>query len=204
MVDLKEHCIKRNIVKRGGESGSLETLLEKSTGLYLPKDEQYRKSDDWECTVLSEGHLNYAAMDVYASRIIFQRTSELAPITGVEFTTPPGTRVALLAQEGGSPIAYGTIADPQPTVFGRLRVKTPTRSRLLINISTVIVPSAVMILHQPPRREAGRTKANALTLSQLQDAAGLNPLQVVSPNSLLEFDCRGNENVVEVSAYSET
>lgn len=131
VIDLKEHCIKRGVIKRSGESGSLEALLEKSTGLYLPKDEQYRRSDNWERPHLNEGHLNYAAMDVFTSRVIFEKTAELAPITGVEFTTPTGTCVALLAQEGGNPIAFGSIADPQPTLFGRIRVKTATRSRLL-------------------------------------------------------------------------
>lgn len=71
IIDLKEHCINHNIIKCG-DSGTLETLLEKTMGLYLPKYEQYRKSENWEQPHLNDGLLNYAAMDVYASRLIFK------------------------------------------------------------------------------------------------------------------------------------
>lgn len=61
---------------------------------------------------------------------------------------------------------------------------------LLITVSTIIVPSAVAILHRPPRGVSGKTKVDALTLRQLQEAAGSGALQIVSPTFLLEFDSR--------------
>lgn len=199
VVDLKEHCISRRIIKRG-ESGSLETLLEKSTRQYLPKDEQFRKCDDWECPHLSAGLINYAVMDVYASRLIFQAATQLTSIIQIDFNTAPKTRVTLFAQEGGGPIAYGYISDPQPTSFGSIRIKTSTRSRLLVTIDTITVPSAIALLHKPRQQDdsvhvrltgASKTKANSLTLHQMQDALGPPELlQIVSPLNLLQLDCR--------------
>ena len=112
-------------------------------------------------------------MDVFASQVIFEKTSELAPIACINFDTPARTRVALLAQEGGGPIAFGIVSDPQLSVFGSIRVKTATCNQLLITVNTIIVPSAVGIFHWPPRGVSGKTKANALTLCQLQEAAGI-------------------------------
>ncbi|KAJ3505980.1 hypothetical protein NLJ89_g7126 [Agrocybe chaxingu] len=169
-IDLKEHCIRRGITKRE-ESGSLERLLEKTVKLFISKNECFRKCDDWERNHLHPDLLEYAVLDVYASRLIFEETLRIIPISQVEFQTAPGTAVTLLAQEGGNPIAYGQIADPQPVSWGGILVKTASQNRLLIEVTNIIAPSAVAILHHAPGRRSSRTNVGALTLAQLRDAA---------------------------------
>ena len=158
--------------------------------MYLSKDEQYRKCEEWERTPLNPSLLSYAALDVYACCLIFEKTILISPIACVEYDTTPGTAVVLLAHEGGLPSGYGKIVDPQPATYGSIRVKTPTKSRLLIEIHEILVPAAAAILHRLPGHSTSRTKSGALTLGQLKEVAGSEPLKVVVPISHLKFDER--------------
>jgi hypothetical protein len=128
--------------------------------------------EDWEKAKLSHDLLTYAARDVFASQLIFEKATKTSPISRPQFDSPAGIRVALLAQEGGDPIAYGTIASAQPASLGNIRVKTPNRNRLVLDIDTMINPSAAVMLHLPPSSmtapRKGRTKSGALTLEQLR------------------------------------
>jgi len=110
VIDLKEHCINRNIIPRN-TSGSLETLVECCLGMYISKEERLRKCDDWEKPHLHPDLIQYAALDAYTIYLTFEKTLKIAPITRICIETPPGTLVALLAQVGGQPIAYGWIVD---------------------------------------------------------------------------------------------
>jgi hypothetical protein len=190
VIDLKEYALQQGILQRK-ESGSLDALAEKVLGQYLPKDDMLRKNDDWELWPLRPELLNYAAWDVLASRLIFEKATEVAPLEQVEYSSPAGTRVALLVQEGGSIAAYGKIATLQPKSLGNIRVKVPTNSRLVIDVDCVLVPSAAAILHLLPQSSsAQKTKSGAYTLEQLNAASGTTVFQVVTPVSLLTFDHR--------------
>lgn len=175
-------------VVRRNASGLLGILLEKMLGMYILKDEQYRKSEEWECTPLNAGLLSYAALDIYACFLIFEKMILVSPIACIQFTMALRTPVVLLTHEGGLPSAYGTIVDPQPSTYGSIKVKTPTKSHLLIKIHEILAPAATVILHRLPGHSASCTKSGALTLDQLQEAAGNEPLRVVVPISHLEFD----------------
>jgi hypothetical protein len=164
-IDLKEYVIQRGIIGRK-QSGSLDILVEKLLGKFLSKDESTRRSDQWEEPQLSEYLMQYAALDVIASRLVFQKASEIAPLAQVQYTSPPGTHVGILIQEGGQVAAYGTIAEIQPSSLGNVKVKTATKSRLVINVNTIIIPSAAAILHLASAQQ-GKTKTGALTLRQL-------------------------------------
>jgi hypothetical protein len=185
-IDLKEYAIKRGIIHRR-QSGTLDVLVEKLLGMFLPKDDSLRRSDQWEVPQLPDHLIKYAISDVIASSLVFQKASEIAPLAYIQSTTPPGTRVKLLIQEGGEVAAYGTIAQTQPTSLGNIRVKVPSKSRLVIDVETIIIPSAAAILHLVPSQK-GKTKAGALTLGQLQASSSSLPFQVVCPISLLMFD----------------
>jgi len=189
VIDLKEYAVQRGIIGRK-ESGTLDALVEKLLGKYLPKDDAVRRCDDWEAAQLSQQLMDYAALDVVASRLVFDEASKIVPLNHVQHSSPAGTKVGLLVQEGGVVAAYGTIAEHQPPSLGNVRVNVPTKSRLVIDIHNVLIPSAAAILHLLPSH-GGKTKAGALTLGQLQaSSSSSSSFQVVCPLSLLIFDLR--------------
>jgi len=109
----------------------------------------------------------------------------------VKYDTPAGTLIALLVQEGGTPVAYGKISASQPSTLGKIRIKTPHRNQLLIDIDTIVSPSAAVALHCVPSQtplSSKRTKAGSYTLQQIQRASGSEVFQVVAQLSHLEFD----------------
>ena len=175
----------------------MDALCAKILCTYLAKPDQMRRHDDWETKSLSSDLLRYACLDVFASRLIFEKASQVSPLNRPLFDSPPGTRIALLLQEGGDTIAYGKIADSQPGSLGTIRVKTPYRNRLLLDIDEVLNPAAAAILHlspmsttKTPRAASGKTKSGALTLGELQQSSPTLSFQMVAPVSLLEFDNR--------------
>ena len=186
-IDLKEYCTQRHIVSRKAHA-SLDVLLEKTCGKYLSKDDSLRKCEEWETHELRPDLLQYAALDVLASRVIFEKAAELVVPERVNESTPPGTRVVLLVQEGGIPAAYGKVSDIQPDSWGGIRVKVASRNRVLIEIDSLVVPSAAAILHSSGRHTTGKTKAGSLTLQQLQDASNSMTFRVVAPISHLQLD----------------
>lgn len=202
LIDLKEYCIERGLIERKA-SGSLEALCEKVLCQYLPKEQRFRKSEEWEAKKLTQGQLLYAACDVLASRLIFEKATKMSPIARPQYDSPAGSRIALLAQEGGDPIAYGTISPIQPTSLGTIRVKTLNRNRLVLDINTVVCPSAAVMLHLPissTNSRKGKTKSGALTLEQLRTSSSVSSnstFKVVSQLSLIEFD--GRQNVCRLS-----
>ncbi|KAH9478811.1 Werner Syndrome-like exonuclease [Psilocybe cubensis] len=204
LIDLKEYCVERGLIARKA-SGSLEALCEGILKQYLPKEQRLRRCEDWELKSLSSELLHYAARDVFASRILFEKAMECAPIARPQFDSPAGTPVALLSQEGSDPIAYGVISPNQPTTLGNIRVKTPNRNRLVLDIHTVISPSAAVMLHLPSlgHNKKGKTKSGALTLEQIR-ASSLDPhmstFKIVAPLLLMEFDFRASPSELMSSA----
>ncbi|KAF8057791.1 hypothetical protein FPV67DRAFT_1786257 [Lyophyllum atratum] len=196
VINLKEYCIQRGVISHT-ESGTLDSLCEKVLESYLPKDDTLRMSEEWETKRLPPELLDYAARDVFASRLIFEKVTEIAPIERPTYDSVPGTPVALLAQGGGEPVAYGTISTTQPKSLGAIRVQTHTRSRVVLDINTVVIPSVAAIYHllpspsSMPRTRAGKTKSGAFTLGELQAMSSDSAIfQVVAPVSCLAFDQR--------------
>ncbi|KAK7002121.1 hypothetical protein R3P38DRAFT_3215931 [Favolaschia claudopus] len=190
IIDLKHFAIQRALIGKK-DSGSLDTLAEKFLGLFLSKDPSLRMSEDWERSVIAPDLINYAALDVFTSRLIFEKLSETAALERVEYNTPPGTRVALLAREGGEITAYGKISPVQTSSYAGVRI---TKSRVLVDIDSVIIPSAAAVLHVAASNTSAQstTKAGALTLSHLRSLSDSpsSSFALVSPVSLLQFDQR--------------
>ena len=190
VIDLKEYVLRRGILQKN-ESGSLDSLVEKVLGLFLPKDDVLRKNNQWEVLPLAPNLLHYAALDVYASHLIFEKATEMIPFDQVTYGTAGGTPVALLVHEGGIVVAYGKVADLQPTSLGGVQVQVPTKSQMVVDIETVLIPSAAAILHLLPQSlslSSQKTKAGAYTLGQLHAASSASTFQVVTPIALLTFD----------------
>jgi len=123
LIDLKEYCIQQGII-RHKEPGSLDILLSKTTGKYLPKDSTLRKHEEWELKSINPQYLHYAVLDVFASKLIFEKVSEFPVLDSVKYNTAGGTQVALLVQEEGSIASYGRVSIEQPAVFNNIHVKT--------------------------------------------------------------------------------
>ncbi|KAF8133168.1 hypothetical protein K438DRAFT_1998221 [Mycena galopus ATCC 62051] len=195
LIDLKQFAIRRGVIKKNG-SGALDVLAEKALGAYLPKDAMLRKTEEWEMDLSKRPELlNYAALDVFASRLIFEKINQIAPFDLVQRSTPAGTLIAVLVHEGGEIAAYGRIASSQPATFAGVR---NSKTRLLVDIDLVVLPSAAAILHLDSS-SAARTKSDALTLSQLQLKSDGPVFQIVSPLALLVFD-RHAESMTEPAA----
>ncbi len=127
IIDLKEYVVQRGIIGQK-DSGTLDALVEKLLGLYLPKDDAVRRCDEWEADQLSHQLTEYAVLDVLASRLVFEEASKIEPLDHVQHSTPAGTKVGILVQEGGAVAAYGTIAEYQQPSLGNVRVKVPPKA----------------------------------------------------------------------------
>ncbi|KAJ6616822.1 hypothetical protein B0H10DRAFT_2219161 [Mycena sp. CBHHK59/15] len=182
IIDLKQFAIRRGVIKKN-TSGALDTLAEKVLGVYLPKDATFRKTNEWEMDLTQWPELlNYAALDIFASRLIFEKINKIAPLDLVQRNTPAGTPITLLVHEGGEIAAYGRIASSQPATFAGVR---NSATRVLIDIDLILLPSATAILHLDSSSTA---KSGALTLSQLQLKSSSPVFQILSPLALLQFD----------------
>ncbi|KAK6988809.1 hypothetical protein R3P38DRAFT_3228414 [Favolaschia claudopus] len=193
VIDLKQFAIQRALIEKK-DSGSLESLAAKFLGVFLSKDRSLRTGEHWEQSVIAPDLLNYAALDVYASRLIFDELSKTAALQRVQHDTPPGTRVALLTREGGAIAAYGQISHVQTSTDAGVRI---TKSRVLVDSDSVVIPSAAAILHFAPTNTSAQTKtkstkSDTLTLSHLRSLSNSpdSSFHLVSPVSLLQFDQR--------------
>ncbi|KAJ7939158.1 hypothetical protein B0H13DRAFT_1850892 [Mycena leptocephala] len=140
VIDLKEYSIQRGVVGRK-DAGGLDILVEKVLGKHLPKDSEIRRSEEWEVSNLHPDFRHYAALDVFASRMVFEQVTQLAPLDRVKHNTAVGTRVALLVQEGGEIAAYGKISAIYTPSFNGIRVTIPTKSRVVVEIDNLILPA---------------------------------------------------------------
>ncbi|KAJ7667374.1 hypothetical protein B0H17DRAFT_1142779 [Mycena rosella] len=172
VIDLKEYSIQRGVIGRK-DAGGLDTLVEKVLGKYLSKDPEIRRCEEWEAKKLHPDLQKYAALDVFASRMVFEQVTHIAPLDRVQHNTAAGTRVALLIQEGGEIAAYGKISAVQTSSFGGMA-------------------AVLHLLPQAADSSSRRTKAGSYTLGQLNELAGhFEPtFSVVSPVHLLKFDHR--------------
>lgn len=113
-IDLKEYALELGQLKTR-EKGSQDALLKSQLGFFMSKDDSVRKSRGWELPTLSRALSNYAALDVHGSRLVFEKMSETPARDLVLFTSPVGSRIALLTQIGGEIAPYGTISEAQPS-----------------------------------------------------------------------------------------
>lgn len=187
IINLKEYAIQRGVIARK-EAGALDDLVEKTLGKRLPKDNAVRKSQGWEVKDICPELLQYAALDVVASRLVFMELSLFAPRIPVLYDAPAGARVALLVQEGGKVAAYGRIAATRSKHLRNVRVEVPSKTRVVVDIEEILIPSAAATLHASSSE--GR-EAAAPTLQELQAASEIAPIfQIVAPISHLVVDCR--------------
>lgn len=90
LIELEEFCIAHGIIS-SQQPGSLDVLCSKSLECYLAKQDALCKNNNWEVAHLSDELIQYAALDVYALRLIFEKASENPLIKYLEITTAPRT-----------------------------------------------------------------------------------------------------------------
>ncbi|KAF5325696.1 hypothetical protein D9611_000435 [Ephemerocybe angulata] len=169
LIDLKEYCIRQGLLARN-RTGSLDALVKQLMNKYLPKEESSRKSEDWECSSLPEELRLYAALDVYATLKVYEVASQHTAPALIDTNTPAGTRVTLYTQDGGLPIAHGSISSMQPSSFQNVRIKVPSKRRILIDVDHVLMPTASATLHLLPRERSDKHNAGTFTIRQVQSA----------------------------------
>ncbi|KAH6904672.1 ribonuclease H-like domain-containing protein [Coprinopsis sp. MPI-PUGE-AT-0042] len=80
LVDLKQLCIQAGIIEKSRlQSGTLDALVAKVLGKYLPKEGSVRMCEDWEQQVLRRDLMEYASLDVYASRLVYEAARRQQP-----------------------------------------------------------------------------------------------------------------------------
>ena len=81
---------------------------------FLPKDPAIRVSEAWNTIPLPSTHINYAALDVYASWHIFKALSISSVGEIITKKTLGGTAVSLYSPDQSRIIAFGNISLDQP------------------------------------------------------------------------------------------
>ncbi|KAI0369360.1 hypothetical protein BV20DRAFT_1113655 [Pilatotrama ljubarskyi] len=133
-LELGALAKERGIVERANTS--LSDLVAHVLHRYLPKDDSIRVSSGWDNNELSQVHVDYAALDVYAAwalhDMLTSSTSVGSPVTDM---TLSGTRVKLLSRDRNSIVAYGVLAPDRPSSFQGVNV---TKTRAVINVTDVL------------------------------------------------------------------
>lgn len=83
-IDLKEYCTQHGIIPQKAYA-CLDILLEKTCGKYLSKDDNLQMCEDWEMCDIRPDLLQYAALNVFASWVIFEKASECAALPRLMF-----------------------------------------------------------------------------------------------------------------------
>lgn len=134
----------------------------------LHKDDALRVSEDWDNETLSEAQIKYAALDAWTSLEIY-RTLAQVPVAGDLPPQPPaGYQVSVLQDDKTTIIAHGYVTPCQESTNVAGCNVTPTR--LLITITNILIPGALLSLHQ----------------NRALDSFGPEPFQIVCARRLLQ------------------
>jgi hypothetical protein len=134
-VELGRLAKDRNISNTANMS--LVSLVSSVLRRHLPKDGELQLSTAWDDEELSEKHLQYAALDVYATWAVWSAFGELWPSEDVVLETPAGTPLKLLSRDQSSIVAVGFIAPDRPAKFQGVNIM---KTRILMNVTRVIQP----------------------------------------------------------------
>ncbi|KAJ7664273.1 hypothetical protein B0H17DRAFT_952109, partial [Mycena rosella] len=121
----------------------LPDLCARVLGEKLEKPNHIQISQEWDNVDLSAEQVEYAALDALASLAIYTRLVKTQPAGKISETTLPGTPVSVHNTDG-HPIARGIISKNTSPLAGSSPV---TKTRIRITISEVLVPAALVSLH---------------------------------------------------------
>ena len=112
-------------------------------GVRLDKSTPVRISSSWDSLNLSPQQVEYAASDALVALQIYHCLSQSTVPKKLKETIP-GTPVSI-HQDDGQVIAYGILSLEPPTSTCRGVNHTPTRAR--VTVQTILVPGAILPLH---------------------------------------------------------
>ncbi len=117
---------------------------------YLPKDQGVRYGEEWEWPSLTDAHIQYAALDTFVLFQVYQEALKTPVPIKVTIDTPRRTNVTLMSGDGTQPIALAMTADQEQLLrHNSITVKTPTNSRVLVEVQKVLMPNAGALLYVP-------------------------------------------------------
>ncbi|KAJ7681120.1 hypothetical protein B0H17DRAFT_943362, partial [Mycena rosella] len=121
----------------------LSDLCARVLGEKLEKPSHLQISQEWDNMNLSAEQLEYAALDALASLAIYTRLMQAQPAGKTSDTTLPGALVSVHNADSHL-IAHGIISSNISPLLGASPV---TKTRVRITISNVLVPAALVPLH---------------------------------------------------------
>ncbi|PBK90587.1 hypothetical protein ARMGADRAFT_1032577 [Armillaria gallica] len=143
-VDLARLAKERHIIK--AETASLEDLSAIVLSKCLNKNVSECTSTAWENDVLTEQQTMYAALDAYASLLIYDALMDIPVPAPLPSDPSIDTPVMLFADNTNNKlIAYGTIS-PHSTksTFDGINL---TKTRIILDINKVLIPGAIVTTH---------------------------------------------------------
>ncbi|KAJ3816684.1 hypothetical protein F5880DRAFT_1494027, partial [Lentinula raphanica] len=121
-----------------------------------------RISSNWDDAELSPSQIEYAARDAYASFLLFQHINGIPLPRPVTAETVLGTPLVILSDDQKKIIAYGDLSSSDDT--SSLHGINITSSRTVVHITEVLIPGAVLKLHNKALAAFGPTPFKIVSL----------------------------------------
>lgn len=104
---------------------------------FLSKEVDIRVSLSWDQNPLPDAHIQYAALDAFATWQVFKALQGGNIGNAVDASTIGGTPVALFSSDNSRIVAHGHIVPERPAKYQGVNI---TKTRLLVVVSEVLVP----------------------------------------------------------------
>jgi hypothetical protein len=131
------------------DAGGLDVLVEKVLGEYFSKDPSVRQCEEWEAKDLHSELQRYAALDAFASQMVFEQITKFHSWIGSDMMPLRALGWFYLYKRVAKRL-YAAVAAIQPTSFQGIRIDMPSKTRVVVDIDSVRLPSAVAVLHLLP------------------------------------------------------
>jgi hypothetical protein len=152
-LDLARYAKERLVVSNA--KASLADLCAATLQKRLPKNTSARISTRWEDDQLPVDMVRYAALDAYASLCIYQQLFQIHPPKPLPEKLDASLEIVLYHDDLSRVIARGHISDQflsdKPKDYNGIPI---TAKRILITVTQVLVPGAIINAHRKRTLEA--------------------------------------------------
>lgn len=123
---------------------SLSDLCVRILHSRLDKNPVVRTSTAWEDRNLPETHIEYAALDAWATLQLYSVMQQIAVPGELPVDSSEGTEVALWHEDRSQVVAYGMLASRDKKKYNGVNI---TKTRTLVTVTEVVLDSALVTLH---------------------------------------------------------